>query len=103
MPATVTPEQLPPEPITQTAEPVPAGVPGRRPATQTEVLLSVVPGLGHMVRGEWVAGMLLLLLWGFTVSLAFLTRVKIGAIFGARRLPVDALVEIGRASCRERV
>jgi peptide/nickel transport system permease protein len=94
MPATVTPEQLPPEPITHPAEAAPAGVPGRRPATRTEVLLSVVPGLGHLVRGEWVAGMILLLLWGFTLSLAFLTRAKIGAVFTARRLPVDALVAV---------
>src|SRR5213083_1207901 len=94
MPATVTPEQLPPEPITQPAEAAPAGAPGRRPATQTEVLLSVVPGLGHLVRGEWVPGMILLLLWGFTLSLAFLTRTKIAAIFTARRLPVDALVAV---------
>src|SRR3954471_21269276 len=94
MPATVTPEQLPPEPITQSAAPGPAGVSGRRPATTTEVLLSVVPGLGHLVRGEWVPGMLLLLGWGFTLSLAFLTRARIGAVFTARRLPVDALVAV---------
>ena len=94
MPATVTPEQLPPEPITQPAVPVPAGIPGRRPATQTEVLLSAVPGLGHLVRGEWVPGMLLLFGWGFTLSLAFLTRAKIGAVFTARRLPIDALVAV---------
>ncbi|SOD02045.1 ABC-type dipeptide/oligopeptide/nickel transport system, permease component [bacterium JGI 053] len=94
MPATVTPEQLPPEPITQPAGPVPAGVSGRRPATTTEVLLSIVPGLGHLVRGEWVPGMLLLLGWGFTLSLAFLTRAKIGAVFTARRMPIDAVVAV---------
>ncbi|HEV7589976.1 MAG TPA: hypothetical protein VGO40_17805, partial [Longimicrobium sp.] len=94
MPATVTPEQLPPEPITQPAAPVPAGVRVRRPATRTEVLLSVVPGLGHLVRGEWVPGMLLLLAWGFTLSLAFLTRAKIAAVFTARRLPADGLVAV---------
>jgi len=94
MPATVTPEQLPPEPITQPAEAPPAGVPGRRPATRTEVMLSIVPGLGHLVRGEWVPGMLLLLMWGITLSLAFLSRARIGAVFTARRLPVDALVAV---------
>jgi peptide/nickel transport system permease protein len=94
MPATVTPEQLPPEPVTQSAQPAPAGISGRRPASRNEVLLSVVPGLGHLVRGEWVPGMVLLLLWGFTLSLAFITRVKIGAVFSARRLPVDALVAV---------
>ena len=73
MPATVTPEQLPPEPITQAEQPVPAGVPGRRPASKTEVLLSVVPGLGHVVRGEWAPGCSCSPL-GFTVSLALLAR-----------------------------
>src|SRR3954447_20599263 len=94
MPATVTPEQLPPEPITQSAAPVPAGVSGRRPATRMEVLLSVVPGLGHLVRGEWVPGMILLLGWGITLSLAFLTRARIAGVFTARRMPVDALVAV---------
>lgn len=93
MPATVTPEQLPPEPITQTATPA-AGMPGRKPATRTEVLLSVVPGLGHLVRGEWIAGMMLFLGWGFTLSVLFFTRARIGAVFTARRIPIDGVVAI---------
>ena len=43
MPATVTPEQMPPEPIAQTATPA-AGLPGRAPATPAHVAMSVVPG-----------------------------------------------------------
>ena len=93
MPATVTPEQLPPEPITRTATPA-AGMPGRRPATSTEVWLSVVPGLGHLVRGEWLAGMTLLLGWGFTLSVAFFTRARIAAVFGARRIPADGVFAV---------
>src|ERR1700741_500368 len=93
MPATVTPEQLPPEPITQTATPA-AGMPGRRPATGREVALSIVPGLGHLARGEWIPGMLLLLGWGFTLSVAFFTRARIGTLLTARRVPVDAVLAV---------
>jgi peptide/nickel transport system permease protein len=93
MPATVTPEQLPPEPIVQTA-PAPTGMPGRRPATPGEVALSVLPGLGHLVRGEWIPGMMLLLGWGFTLSVAFFTRARIGTLLGGRRVPVDAVLAV---------
>jgi peptide/nickel transport system permease protein len=93
MPATVTPEQMAPEPISQTATPA-AGVRGRRPATPLQVALSVLPGLGHMVRGEWIAGMLLFLGWGFTLSLFYLSRVKIGEVFSARRTPIDGVVAV---------
>jgi hypothetical protein len=68
MPATVTPEQMAPEPISQTATPA-SGMPGRQPATPAQVALSIVPGLGHFARGEWIAGMALFLAWGFTLSL----------------------------------
>jgi peptide/nickel transport system permease protein len=91
MPATVTPEQLPPEPIAQTATPA-AGMPGRAPVAPLHVAASVIPGLGHMLRGEWIPGMMLFLAWAFTLSVAFLTRAKIGAVFTARRMPVDGLV-----------
>jgi peptide/nickel transport system permease protein len=93
MPATVTPEQMAPEPISQTATPA-AGARGRRPATPLQVALSVLPGLGHMVRGEWIAGMMLFLGWGFTLSLFYLSRAKIGEVFSARRTPVDGVVAV---------
>jgi len=93
MPATVTPEQMPPEPIAQTATPA-AGLPGRAPATPAQVAMSVVPGLGHFARGEWLPGMMLFFAWGFTLSLAYLTRAKISAVFGGRRVPVDGVVAV---------
>lgn len=93
MPATVTPEQMPPEPIAQTATPA-AGLPGRAPATPAQVAMSVVPGLGHFARGEWLPGMMLFFAWGFTLSLAYLTRAKIAAVFTGRRVPVDGVVAV---------
>jgi peptide/nickel transport system permease protein len=93
MPATVTPEQMPPEPIVQTAAPA-AGLPGRQPATPLQVALSVVPGLGHFARGEWTLGMTLFFAWCFTLSLAYLSRGRTQAVFTARRMPIDGLVAV---------
>ena len=93
MPMAAPPEQMPPEPIAQTAPPA-AGLPGRAPATSAQVAMSVVPGLGHFARGEWIAGMILFFAWCFTLSVAFLTRAKIAAVFTGRRVPVDGVVAV---------
>src|SRR4051812_15433961 len=95
MQATVTPEQLPPEPVTQPEPPAPkGGRQPRRPATSGEVLASIIPGLGHLLRGEVSAGLVLLLSWIFTLGVAFLTRARIAAVFSARRVPADGLVAV---------
>jgi len=93
MPATVTPEQMPPEPIAQTAAPA-AGRAGRQPATPLQVALSLIPGLGHFARGEWILGMTLFFAWCFTLSLAYLSRARTQAVFTGRRIPADGLVAV---------
>src|SRR3954454_4263594 len=94
MQATVTPEQLPPEPVTQPEPPAPGGRQPRRPATSGQVLASVIPGLGHLLRGEVSTGLVLLLSWAFTLAVAFLTRTRIAAVFSARHLPADGVVAV---------
>jgi peptide/nickel transport system permease protein len=95
MPVTVPPpEQTPPEPITSAAVLSAGTRAGRRPATSREVALSIVPGLGHFVRGEWVPGMVLFFSWCFTLSVAYLTRPRIGGVFAARHTPADGVVAV---------
>src|SRR5690606_1429127 len=86
-------ESSPPEPLSAAAA---APVVGRRaPATPGQVGLSVVlPGSGHLLRGEWLMGMCLLLGWGALLGLAYLSGQEISALIEARRRPVDMIVAV---------
>jgi len=66
---------------------------GRAPVKPVQLALSAaLPGGGHLLRGEWVAGMLIALSWGFLLGAAFLSWGRIVAVFTSPRLPVDGLV-----------
>jgi peptide/nickel transport system permease protein len=86
-------EFAPPEPVSDVA--VAAGRPGRGAATPAQMAMSaLLPGLGHLARGEWVAGMWLALSWGLALSLAFLSLERMTAVFTAPRVPVDGVVAV---------
>src|ERR1700741_517095 len=94
MPASPAVESLPPEPIAQTATPA-AGRRGRAPARPAQLAASaLLPGLGHLLRGEWRVGMTLPLSWGFLLALSFLSRTRLGAMGEMRRVPVDLYVAV---------
>ncbi|HEX2203566.1 MAG TPA: oligopeptide ABC transporter permease [Longimicrobium sp.] len=87
-------ESLPPEPITQTASPA-AGAAGRKAATPLELLASIpLPGLGHLLRGEWRIGMSLVLWWGVLLGLAFLSLERLRTMSQLRRVPADLYLAI---------
>ena len=90
-------ESAPPEPISSdpnVRNPV-AGDDVRQPAGAGALLLSaVLPGAGHIARGEWRKGMPVLLGWGILLGILFLTWDRIQALFGARRTPLDAYVAL---------
>jgi peptide/nickel transport system permease protein len=71
------------------------GPTGRRPPTAGQTLLSaVLPGAGHLVRGELFAGAVLLLGWGFLLGVLFMTWERIAAVFTGARTPVDGVVAV---------
>jgi peptide/nickel transport system permease protein len=91
------PETSPPEPISDAgaAPGVPGGGGRRAAATPAQLGLSVLlPGSGHLVRGEWVAGMSLLLVWGALLGLAFLSASDLAELMAAQRRPVDRMVAV---------
>ena len=70
-----------------------AAEPGRPDATAGQLALSaVLPGAGHLARGEWGRGMPVLITWGVLLGLVFLTSGRIADLFTARRLPIGGLV-----------
>src|SRR3712207_3358149 len=88
-------EALPPEPIQQTAPPAAGARAGRRRAKPLELVLSaILPGAGHVVRGEWRLGMTLLISWGVALGLAFLSVERIQEMKAMRRVPVDTYVGV---------
>jgi peptide/nickel transport system permease protein len=89
----------PPEPLSDASARAATGAlvsaHARTPATPAQLLLSaLLPGAGHLVRGEWVAGVLLLLAWGFLLGLGYLSGGRIADVFGANRVPVDGVVAV---------
>ncbi|HET7321738.1 MAG TPA: ABC transporter permease, partial [Longimicrobiaceae bacterium] len=88
----------PPEPISD--EPTQergalAAERGRDPASPLQLVLSaVLPGAGHLLRGEWVAGMPLLISWGVLLGVAYLTWGRISDVFTARNIPTDGVVAV---------
>lgn len=87
-------EFTPPEPISEAA---PSGaVPVRPRVGPSHLALSaILPGSGHIVRGEWVMGMLLLILWGVFLATAFLTMDRITGVFSGARMPIDGILAVG--------
>jgi peptide/nickel transport system permease protein len=68
---------------------------GRGRATPGQLALSaLLPGSGHLLRGEWVRGMSILIPWGAFLGALYLAWDRIGEVFTARRLPVDGLVAV---------
>lgn len=82
-----------PEPI---SAPRPAtGVLTRAPVERSHFLLSaILPGLGQLVRGEWVGGMVLALTWTTLLSLGFLAWSRIAGVFTAPRIPIDGVIAV---------
>ncbi len=95
-------EAAPPEPRSDEGAPLAGGVAGGRrgrvPATASQIALSVLPGAGHLARGEWIPGMLLLFGFGTTLGLAWLAWSRVAEVFTARRLPIDGLVAVASLS-----
>ncbi|CAN5662903.1 hypothetical protein BH23GEM7_BH23GEM7_38460 [soil metagenome] len=94
------PDQLqtvPPEPITSSPEEraALAEVPSGKPASAGVLLLSaLLPGAGHLVRGTWMKGMLLVIPWGMLLGVLLLTWERIAAVFTGRRIPIDGLMAV---------
>lgn len=85
----------PPEPVSDDALREGAPVGRRARATPLQVILSaVLPGSGHLLRGEWVAGTSLLLVWGALLGVVQLASAEIGAILVAQRRPADGVVAV---------
>jgi peptide/nickel transport system permease protein len=68
-----------------------AGV-GRRAPTYAVVLSAILPGTGHMLIGEWMRGMLVLLPWGTLLGLVFWARER---VMGVERASLDDYVALG--------
>jgi peptide/nickel transport system permease protein len=67
--------------------------PSRPPATGVQLAISaVLPGGGHLLRGEIVTGGLLLLGWGIFLSTLFLSWGRIVEVFTGLRIPADGVV-----------
>jgi peptide/nickel transport system permease protein len=87
-------ESVPPEPMPSSGGPA-SGSTTRRPAAAGEIAAgAVLPGLGHLLRGEMRLGMALLFTWGVVLSMAFLALPRIQGIPGMRRVPVDLWIAV---------
>ena len=89
-----------PEPISSAAATATGGAiasqHGRTPATALQLVLSAfLPGAGHLVRGEWVSGMYLLVSWGILLGIASLSAGRISEVFTAERTPLDGTLAVG--------
>ncbi len=99
---TRTPSDLefnPPEPVSSGTELEEQGAlaaeSGRPRATGGQLAISaILPGAGHIVRGEWVRGMPALISWGILLGLAFLVQGRVVQIFAGDRIPTDGIVAI---------
>jgi peptide/nickel transport system permease protein len=82
-----------PEPVS-TPRPA-AGATQRGPVSAGQLVLSaILPGGGHLARGEWVAGMAIGLSWATMLSVAFLAWSRIVGVFTAPRIPVDGVISV---------
>ncbi len=96
-------ESVPPEPISAARLP-PGGPAARRPAGPLHLLLSaLLPGAGHLARGELRRGIPLLISWGALLGLLYLGWQRVEEIRarptlpGGRvpRIPVDVWLALG--------
>ncbi len=84
----------------QTPGPIPTnvtvvGMRGRPPVTGVHLAASAIfPGAGHLLRAEWVLGMILGLTWGLCLSTLFLAGDRIRAVFTAGRIPADGVLAV---------
>jgi len=68
---------------------------GRGRASGAQLALSaVLPGAGHLVRGEWVRGISLLVPWGVFLGILYLSWGRIEEVFTGRRVPVDGVAAV---------
>ncbi|MEX2582863.1 MAG: oligopeptide ABC transporter permease [Gemmatimonadota bacterium] len=87
-------EFSPPEPVAGVAPA--AGARGRTPVSTGHLVLSaVLPGAGHIVRGEWVGGAMLGFTWASLLAVLFLTWDRVAAVFTGPRVPVDGALAVG--------
>src|SRR5215207_7215448 len=89
-----------PEPISAGAATMTAGAlasrHGRTPANALQLLLSaLLPGAGHLARGEWVSGMYILVSWGILLGIASLSAGRMAGTLAADRKPIDEMLAIG--------
>ncbi|MGH7458379.1 MAG: oligopeptide ABC transporter permease [Longimicrobiaceae bacterium] len=95
-------------PDTESSRPIPlppAGAPeggrvpsARAPASAGELATSaLLPGAGHLLRGEWAPGFILFLSWGILLGTLFLTWSKVSEVFTARHTPVAGAVAVATA------
>jgi peptide/nickel transport system permease protein len=90
-------EFTPPEPMSADAQDTAAAELGRRGGASIPqiVLNAILPGAGHLLRGEWGRGLWLLVAWGVLLGTGFIGWERIEAIFAARRTPVDGMIAVG--------
>lgn len=68
---------------------------GRPRATSLQLLLTaVLPGAGHILRGEWVRGMPLLVSWGVLLGTLYLTRTRIVELLTGGRVPIGVITAV---------
>jgi peptide/nickel transport system permease protein len=84
----------------QTPGPLPTnvkavGISARPPVSKAHLVASaILPGSGHLLRGEWLAGSCLLFTWVLCLGTAVLSWDRIGAIFTAGRIPIDGVLAV---------
>lgn len=82
-----------PEPVSSAS--ASAGVKRRVPVRPGHLALSaILPGGGHIVRGEWVPGMSIALSWGMLISVLLLAWERVAGVFTGPRIPIDGLVAV---------
>jgi len=66
------------------------------PRTSPGMLLlsAVLPGAGHLARGEWVKGMWLLIPWGVLLGVLYLTWGRVEEALAAPVTPVDIVIAV---------
>jgi len=91
---TVGAEFAAPEPVSG-ARLAGAGMAGRAPVKPAHLGLSaVLPGGGHVARGEWVSGMAIALTWAAFLSVAFITWDRVTGVFTAPRILADGVLAV---------
>src|SRR5688572_8513929 len=83
-----------PEPVSANVAP-PFGTSARRLVRPAHLLLSaILPGSGHIMRGEWTIGMALALTWGLLLATTFLAWNRVVGFFSGGRISVDGALSV---------